>query len=52
MKGAALSLVMHAVMAATASAQPAPVERAGAGRGPLQQTIRFDDLAPKGTVLQ
>jgi len=52
MKAAALSLVMNALMAAIAAAQPAPVESAAAGRGLLQQTIRFDDIAPKGMVLQ
>jgi hypothetical protein len=52
MKAAAVSLVMAALMAAVAAAQPAPVESAGAGPRPLQQTIRFDDIAPKGMVLQ
>ena len=52
MKAAAVGLVMNALMAATAASQPAPVQSAAAGRGLLQQTIRFDDLAPQGMVLQ
>jgi hypothetical protein len=52
MKAAAVSVVITAVVAAAAAAQPARVESAGAGRRPLQQTIRFDDIVPKGMVLQ
>jgi hypothetical protein len=52
MKAAAVGIVLNAVAVAAAAAQPAHVESAGAGRRPLQQTIRFDDIAPKGMVLQ
>ena len=52
MKAAAVGLVLNALAAGAAAAQPAPVESAGAARRPLQQTIRFDDIAPKGMVLQ
>lgn len=52
MKAAAAGLVLSAFAAATAEAQPAHLESAGAARRPLQQTIRFDDIAPKGMVLQ
>ena len=50
MKAAAVGLAMSAIVLA-AAAQPAPVESASAGRRPLQQTIRFDDIAPAGMVL-
>jgi hypothetical protein len=52
MKAAAVGLVMSAIVLAAAAAQPAPVESASTGRRPLQQTIRFDDIAPAGMVLQ
>ena len=54
MKAAAVGLAMSAIVLATAAAQPV-VESASAapstGRRPLQQTIRFDDIAPAGMVL-
>jgi hypothetical protein len=46
MKAAAVGLVLNALAAGVAAAQPGPVETAGAARQPLQQTIRFDDIAP------
>ena len=52
MKAAAVGLVMNAIVIAAAAAQPATVESAGTARRPLQQTIRFDDIAPAGMVLQ
>jgi hypothetical protein len=52
MKAAAVGLVMSALVLAAAAAQPANVENASMGRRPLQQTIRFDDIAPAGMVLQ
>jgi hypothetical protein len=51
MKAAAVGLVMSALVVAAAAAQPALVESASAGRRPLQQIIRFDDIAPAGMVL-
>src|ERR1044072_1820258 len=50
MKAAAVGLAMSAIVLATAAAQ-AVVERASAGPGPLQQSVRFDDIAPAGMVL-
>src|SRR4029450_13971038 len=51
MKAAAVGLVMSAIVVAAAAAQPAHVESASAGGRPLQQIIRFDDIAPAGMVL-
>ena len=52
MKAAAVGVVLNALAAGAAAAQPAHIESAGPARRPLQQTIRFDDIAPKGMVLQ
>lgn len=52
MKACAVGLLLNAIVIATAAAQASPVERATTGPTPMQKTIRFDDLAPAGMVLQ
>ena len=48
MKAAALSLVVNALMAADAAAQPAHIESAGEAEALQRQITRFEDIAPKG----
>ena len=56
MKACAVALLVNAIVVAAAAAQSAELDDAstgaGTGRAPMQKTIRFDDIAPKGMVLQ
>lgn len=48
----ALSFLINAMAAVGALAQTGDVDGAHTGRTAMQRTVRFDDIAPKGMVLQ